>query len=67
MPREWDGRDRRKLSDEQEAIAQRAADIAFEKFYAEVGKSIVRKFLWVVGAVTVALLMWLGGRGIPLK
>lgn len=67
MPREWDGRDRRKLSDEQEAIAQRAADIAFEKFYAEVGKSMVKKFLWIVGAVTVALLMWLGGKGISLK
>ena len=36
-------------TDDIELIAQRAADKALEKVYAEVGKSLVKKFFWAVG------------------
>lgn len=32
-------------------IAERAADRALEKVYSEVGRSIVTRILWVLGAV----------------
>ena len=53
-----------RLSDEEfEKIATRAADIAQERFYAEIGKSVVKKALYVIGAGVVALVAWLGGSG----
>lgn len=52
------------LTDDQiEAIAERAAEVAFEKIYQEVGKSVLKKLAWLVGAATVGLAMWLGGHG----
>ena len=45
------------LSDEQmDDIAERAASHALNKVYEEVGRSIVKKFLWLVGAFALALL-----------
>ena len=53
-----------KLSDDQiEAIAERAAEVAFKKIYEEVGKSVVKKIFWIVGAGALFLLMWLGSNG----
>ena len=34
-----------------------------ESIYTDIGKSIVKKFLWVVGACCFALLAWLNGSG----
>ena len=56
------------LTDEQiEAIAERAAEVAFKKIYEEVGKSIIKKAFWVVGAAVVAALMWMGSTGHSIK
>ena len=52
------------LTDEQiEAIAERAAEVAFEKIYQEVGKSVLTKLAWMAGAAVVGLFIWLGGHG----
>ena len=52
------------LSDAQiEAIAERAAEVAFKKIYEEVGKSVVKKIFLIVGAGALFILMWLGSNG----
>ncbi len=52
------------LSDDQiEAIAEKAAEVAFKKIYEEIGKSVVKKFFWIVGVCTLGLLMWAAGNG----
>jgi hypothetical protein len=52
------------LSDAQiEMIADRAADRALEKVYADIGKNALRKLTWLVGIVVVSLAMWLAGKG----
>lgn len=49
------------LSDSQiEAIAKRVED----RFYLRVGQKVVEKLLWVLGLGTLALMAWLGGKGI---
>lgn len=48
-------------------IATKAAEKALQKVYAEVGKGILNKLAWVLGTAAVALLMWMGGKGIILK
>jgi hypothetical protein len=49
------------LSDEQmDMIAERAAEHALAKVYEEVGKSIVKKLFWVVGAGALGLVYVLG-------
>lgn len=40
-----------------EQIAERAAELAITKVYTEIGKSFVKKALYVVGVVVVAVLM----------
>jgi predicted Co/Zn/Cd cation transporter (cation efflux family) len=49
-----------------EEIAQRAADKAIEKVYAQVGRGFLTKFAWLVGAALLSLLAWMAGRGIKL-
>tara|TARA_B110000977_G_C11026861_1_gene473552 strand:- start:1093 stop:1290 length:198 start_codon:yes stop_codon:yes gene_type:complete len=44
-------------------IAEKAAEKALEKVYADVGKSVVKKFLWISGAVAIGLALWLSGNG----
>ena len=52
------------LTEEQiDAIAERAAEKALEKVYTHIGKSVVHKFLWVVGACVLALAAYLKGLG----
>lgn len=69
MDREMDyqGPERRtgpSLTEEQiDLIAERAAERALEKVYAQIGKSIVQKFLWLVGAASLAVLAWMKGSG----
>ena len=53
------------LSDDQiDEIADRAAERALEKVYTHIGKSVVSKFLWLVGAATLAVAAWLNGKGV---
>jgi hypothetical protein len=61
----YNGPERRgPLSDEQiELIAERAAEKALEKVYASVGKSVVHKILWLVGAAALAAAAYLKGVG----
>lgn len=47
---------------ELDALAKRAAKKALAHVYEEVGKSAVRKFLWLVGLVTFGLALWLAGK-----
>lgn len=52
------------LTEEQiEKIAERAAKVALENVYKEIGKSVVSKFLWAVGAVVLAAYAYLKGAG----
>jgi hypothetical protein len=44
-------------------IAERAAERAIEKVYTEIGKSIVSKVFYFVGALTLAVGAWLSGKG----
>jgi|TARA_R110000765_G_scaffold302943_1_gene397116 hypothetical protein len=45
-------------TDDIEIIAERAADKALEKVYAEVGKSLVKKIFWAVGLVVLTAAVW---------
>ena len=62
------GPERRKhehLTDEQiEQIAERAAEVALEKVYTQIGKSVVSKFLWIIGAASLAVLAYFKGKGV---
>lgn len=54
------------LTDEQiEAIAERAAEVAFEKIYKEVGKTVLTRLAWMAGAAVVGLFMWFGSGHAP--
>ena len=67
----YEGPERRqlfRLSDSQiEIIAERAAEVALEKVYVGIGKSVVHKVLWVIGAGALALLVWLKSDFFPHK
>ncbi len=51
-----------------EEIAERAANKAVAKLtdqvYREVGKNVLQKFTYVVGAIAVALFLWLQSKGL---
>jgi hypothetical protein len=50
------------LTDAQiEIIAERAAEVALNKVYTEVGKSVLKKLAWLTGAAVIGLAMWLAG------
>ena len=52
------------LTDAQiDEIAEKAAERAFQKIYQNVGKSVLTKLTWMVGAAVVGLFMWIGGHG----
>lgn len=53
--------------DQIEAIAERAAEVALEKVYTEVGKSVLKKLAWLTGAVVIGLAMWLSNQGMLPK
>lgn len=56
------------LSEEQiEMIAEKAAEKALQKVYANVGKGIVNKLAFIIGACVIGILLWMGGKGINLK
>ena len=52
----------RSLTDaEKDEIAELAADKAYQRFYAVVGESIVKKAIWVLGAGAFAVWIYLNG------
>lgn len=57
--------DRHELSEDQiVSIAKRAVVLARGEFYTDVGKSVVEKFFWIVGALTVGIIAYLQSHGI---
>ena len=71
-PRPYDGPDRRvqtHISDEQiEVIAEKAAEKAIQLMtsgvYKSIGKSVVDKFLWLVGALSLGAWLWAKKNGL---
>lgn len=69
---EYKGPERRRsthLTDELiEEIAERAAARAVEKLtdqvYREVGRGVLSKFVWLVGAASIGVALWLNAKGI---
>jgi len=52
------------LTDEQiDAIAEKAAQRALDKVYADVGRGVLKKLAWLVGIAVVGLLIWLAKDG----
>ena len=52
------------LSDDQiERIAERAAEVALERVYTQIGKSVVSKVLWLLEAARLAVVAWMKGAG----
>ncbi len=52
------------LTDAQiEAIAERAAEVALNKVYAEVGKNVLKRLAWLTGVAVIGLALWLAGNG----
>lgn len=51
-----------------EEIAERAAERAMKKLtdhmYKEVGRSVVNKFFWIVGVISVGMYLWLKQKGL---
>lgn len=42
-----------------DAIASRAAEIALDKVYSDVGKSLIRRLAWLAGIVLLSLGAWM--------
>ena len=63
---EWDGKERRAyvvLTPDQiegmlGAAAERGANGALQKIYAEIGQSLVKRTLLIIGALLAAVLAW---------
>lgn len=64
----YEGEERRRvpeLSEDQiERIAERAAEVALERVYTSIGKSVVNKVLWLVGAAALAVYAYFQGTGV---
>tara|TARA_R110002012_G_scaffold157962_1_gene319306 strand:+ start:505 stop:684 length:180 start_codon:yes stop_codon:yes gene_type:complete len=45
-------------TDDIEMIAERAADKALEKVYADIGQSMIRRVVWAVGTIVLAMAFW---------
>lgn len=64
----YDGPDRRRSitleEDDVDQFIDRAVERAVDRFYAEVGKSVLKKVAWVVGACAVGLYVYLKNKGI---
>ena len=52
------------LTDSQiEAIVERAAEVALNKVYADVGKNVLKRMAWLTGVAVIGLALWLAGNG----
>lgn len=49
-------------SAEIDAIAEKAAKRALDHVYTEIGKSVVRKVVWLIGIVVLSAMLWLAGK-----
>ena len=51
-----------------EKIAEKAAEKAIKKLtaqvYQEVGKSVISKFVYIIGACSIGLYLWLKSKGV---
>ena len=45
-------------------IAEKAAEKALQKVYAQVGQNVLRKLAWLVGLVVVSAAMFLAGKDV---
>lgn len=70
----YQGPERRRmpLSEEQiESIAEKAADKAVKKLtdqiYRDVGRGVLAKLTWLVGAAVIGVYLWLDAKGVKLK
>lgn len=63
----WNGSERRShtaLTEEQiDSIAERAAQKVVSNFQLQVGKNILNKLAWMVGAVVLGFTLWLYAQG----
>ena len=46
-----------------ETLVERVTEKVVENFYTEIGKNVVKKFLWIVGIITIGLAAWMGLTG----
>tara|TARA_R110002072_G_scaffold631_5_gene4902 strand:+ start:208 stop:387 length:180 start_codon:yes stop_codon:yes gene_type:complete len=46
-------------TDDIETIAERAADKALEKVYANIGESLIKKTIWAVGSIVLVIVFWI--------
>lgn len=44
-------------------IAEKAAEVALNKVYTEVGRNVLKKLAWLTGVAILGLAMWLAGSG----
>ena len=57
-------RTRKDMSEEvMEELAERAAERALDHVYTAIGRSVITKALWLVGAALCSLAAWLAGSG----
>jgi hypothetical protein len=49
--------------EEIEELVGRVSQRVLNGFYTEIGKSVVKKALWVIGLATISLLIYLTGAG----
>jgi len=60
----YKGDERRSLSDEDiHRIAKEAKNLALEEIYAEIGRGVVKRILWLLGLGASALAAWLTYKG----
>ena len=67
---DYKGPERRRIplnEDQIDAIAERAAEKALEKVYADVGQAVLKKLAWIAGAAILALFVFLAGKGVVIK
>ena len=71
MRDEYSGPERRKIPISEsviEEIAEKAAEKAVEKMthliYQEVGKNVISRFFYIMGALSVAAYLWLRAKGV---
>jgi hypothetical protein len=50
--------------DQLDLIVERAVDKVFDRIYADVGRSVMKKLTWAVGLIVTGLLVWLAGKGV---
>ena len=53
--------DRELTQAEKNEIAELAADKAYERFYLAVGKSVIKKIMWIIGAGAAAIWLFMEG------